>query len=159
MAGYGSDEGFATYADAAGYTVPTGTVATARQRGSDYIDAAYADRWPGEPAGGFEQLRAWPRSGAEDRFGNAIDASTVPTRVVNAAYEAALLELTTPGSLSALTSANEKVKRLKAGSVEIEYAESELNAIEGAFPISTKIEGLLHPIIGMFRAVPAVLVV
>lgn len=160
MAGYGDDAGFTAYMTANGYTVPVGTIAAARARGSAYIDGAYADRFPGYPTGGVEQERAWPRTGAEDRYGNAIGASTIPTRVINASYEAALLELTAPGSLAAVQSEAEKVKRLKAGSVELEYADSAgLSAIAGAVPMSTRIEGLLNPLIGAATPLPGILVV
>jgi hypothetical protein len=158
MAGYGSDVGFAAYAAENGYTVPSGTVAAARQRGSAYIDAAYAGRFPGEPSGGIDQERAWPRDDAEDIYGNVV--SGIPTRVINASYEATLLELTSPGSLTILAAESERVRRLKAGSVEIEYAEgSAYTTIEGAIPMSSAIEGLLYPLItGTRMELPAILV-
>lgn len=160
MPGYGSDDGFTDYAAANGYTVPTGSIPAARARGSAYIDGAYADRFPGSPTGGLEQERAWPRTGAEDRYGNAIDPNAVPTRIIHAAYEAALLELTNPGSLAVVASENEKLKRLKAGSVELEYADSSRHsAVAGAVPMSTAIEGLLNPLIGAAALLPGVLVV
>lgn len=158
MAGYGSDSGFADYVLAAGYTVPDGTVAPARQRGSAYIDAVYGMRFPGRPTGGVDQEREWPRIGAADVYGNAIAADAVPWRVINASYEAALLELQTPGSLAAVLAANERVKSLKAGSVAIEYAEGSTLGAAGAVPLSTRIEGILAPLL-VPAYLPAVLVV
>jgi len=65
MAGYGTDVDLKSYWDEAGYTyasdAPFGAL---RQRGSTYIDATYGERFPGEPTGGIDQERAWPRSGA-----------------------------------------------------------------------------------------------
>jgi hypothetical protein len=160
MAGYGDDAGFSAYMVANGYAVPGGSIPAARQRGSAYIDGAYADRFPGSPTGGVEQERAWPRTGAEDRYGNAIGPSTIPTRVIQASYEAALLELTTPGSLAVVASENERVKSLKAGSVALEYADgASSSAVAGAVPMSTRIEGLLNPLIGPALRLPAILVV
>lgn len=159
MAGYGSDDGFASWASDNGYTVPSGTVATARQRGSAYVDGLYEPRFPGSPTGGLSQERAWPRTGAEDRHGNAIASNVTPDRVVWASYEAALLELTTPGQLSVLTSEGERLKRLKAGSVELEYSENaRLSAVESAAPVSTRIDGLLYPLLTVAN-LPGVLVV
>ena len=159
MAGYGTDEGFAAWAAENGYTVPSGTVAAARQRGSVYIDGKYDGRFPGYPTGGAAQKRSWPRTGAEDRYGNAIASNAVPDRVVQASYEAALLELETAGSLSATTSEGERLKRLKAGSVELEYADSaSFSAAESASPVSTRIEGLLYPLL-IVSDPPAVAVV
>ncbi|MCK2149528.1 hypothetical protein MYE70_10665 [Marinobacter alexandrii] len=110
MPGYGDDAGFQAYADANGYTVPAGTVAAARLRGSVYLDGHYYRRWPGQPTDGIDQERSWPRKGAVDRYGNAIPSSEVPQRVINASYEAALLEMKTPGFFSkTFTEAERKV--------------------------------------------------
>lgn len=160
MPGYGSDDGFTAYVAANGYTLPAGSIPAARARGSLYIDGAYHDRFPGRPTGGIDQERAWPRADAADRYGNEIPPGVVPTRVIEASYEAALLELTTPGSLSAVATASEQIKRLKAGSVELEYADNaSMSAVIGAIPMSTRIEGLLAPLIGPATPLPAILVV
>lgn len=160
MPGYGDDAGFSAYMSANGYTVPAGSIPAARARGSLYIDGAYADRFPGDPTGGIEQDRSWPRTGAVDRAGHPIAPDAVPTRVIQASYEAALLELQSPGSLSALATESERIKRMKAGSVELEYADNaSMSAVIGAIPMSTRIEGLLAPLIGPARALPAILVV
>lgn len=160
MAGYGSDGDFTAYMASVGYTVPAGSIPAARQRGSAYIDGAYATRFPGTPVGGIEQERAWPRVNAKDIYGAAISSSAIPTRVIQASYEAAFLELSTPGSLAALTSENERIKSIKAGSVAIDYADSAaFSTISGAWPMYTTIEGLLYPLIGSSLQLPAILVV
>lgn len=86
MAGYGTDEGFAAYATAAGYNslrvganVPAG-----RQRGSLYVNGTFGARFFSVPTGGAAQERAWPRTGATDVYGNALDPATVPQRVIDA---------------------------------------------------------------------------
>ncbi len=81
--------------------MPNGDVTSARARGSIYIDGLYGRRFPGVPTGGASQDDEWPRTDATDYYGNALDPNTVPARVVNAAYEATLLELAKPDSLTA----------------------------------------------------------
>jgi hypothetical protein len=150
MAGYGTDEGFAAYAAANGYTVPTGTVAAARARGSAYIDGTYSLRFPGYPTGGIDQDREWPRTGASDRQGNAIAPDAVPLRVINASYEAALIELTTPGSLAVIVVGSQRVVREKVeGAVEVEYARptSASSAVLDSTPVVTIIAGMLAPLL------------
>lgn len=158
MAGYGSDEGFTAYATAAGYVVPAGTISAARQRGSTYIDGTYGARFSGLPTGGVEQERAWPRTGVT-AYGSALASGIIPLRVVNASYEAALLELQSPGSLAAVVSGSSLVKREKVeGAVEIEYAVSDKTDLAtAARPVVTVIDGLLAPLLTV--ALPGILVV
>ena len=158
MAGYGTNEGFTAYATAAGYTVPAGDIGAARQRGSTYIDGTYGDRFSGVPTGGVEQERAWPRTGAT-AYGSALASDIIPLRVVNTSYEAALLELQSPGSLSAVVSGSSLVKREKVeGAVEVEYAVSDKTDLAtAARPVVTVIDGLLAPLLTV--PVPGILVV
>ncbi|MBY8918818.1 hypothetical protein KUG85_04750 [Nitratireductor sp. L1-7-SE] len=148
MAGYGTDQGFQDWATENGYTVPSGTVAAARQRGSAYIDAVYGDRFFGQPAGGIDQERAWPRVGATDKWGNAIASDVVPLRVVNASYHATLQEMETPGSLEPVVVAAERVKREKVGPLETEYMDGSAgDAVTSATPLLASVEGLLEPLL------------
>lgn len=158
MAGYGTNEGFTDYATASGYTVPVGDIGAARQRGSTYIDGTYGDSFSGVPAGGVEQERAWPRIDAT-AYGSVLASDIVPVRVVNASYEAALIELQSPGSLSAVVSGSSLVKREKVeGAVEVEYAVSDKTDVAtAARPVVTAIEGLLAPL--LTAPVPGILVV
>jgi hypothetical protein len=143
MAGYGSDDGFTAYATAAGYTVPSGDVTAARQRGSAYIDGTYGLRFPGVPTGGADQERAWPRTGATDYWGNEIGSAVIPAAVINASYEAALIELQSPGSLSVVGSASGAVKRERVGPLEVEYAGASGDVAADNALVSTRIAGLL----------------
>ena len=158
MAGYGDDDGFTAYMTANGYTVPEGSIPAARQRGSAYIDAAYGARFTGVPTGGVEQERAWPRTGAT-AFGTALASDIIPVRVVNASYEAALIEMREPGSLSAIISGTSLIKRERVdGAVEVEYAVSDKTDLAtAAQPIVTAIEGMLAPLVT--RPMPGILVV
>lgn len=151
MAGYGDNEGFAAYAEAAGYVIPEGTtddqIAAARQRGALVIDR-YEVRFSGRRTGGYAQERAWPRTGAVTYYGDAIPSEVIPVAVVNASYEAAFLELTNPGSLSPVVTASESVQREKVGQLEVEYQQASSSATPAdlvalATPVVTAIEGLL----------------
>ena len=164
MAGYGTNEAFTAYATAAGYVIPEGTTdaqtSAARQRGALVIDR-YESRFGGVRTEGFSQERAWPRTGAETSWGQAIPAGEVPAAVISASYEAALLELTNPGSLSPVVTGSSTVKREKVGQLEVEYASSSsasaADLIVMATPVVTAIEGLLWPF--LLRVLPGVLVV
>jgi len=136
MPGYGDDIGFEDYAAANGYDIPTGTVAAARLRGSVYLDGHYYRRWPGEPAGGVDQERSWPRKSAADRYGNAIPPAAVPARVVNASYEAALIELRTPGFFSKTFTEADKKVLTKVQSIEWKYIGSS-KGDRSSSPVST----------------------
>ncbi len=103
----------------------------------------------GRRATGFAQERAWPRTGAITQWGEAIGEADIPAAIVNASYEAAFLELTSPGSLSPVVTGSSQVKREKVGSLEVEYAGSSstsaADAAAMATPVVTAIEGLLWP--------------
>lgn len=147
MAGYGTNDDFTAYALAAGYTVPAGDIGAARQRGSTYVDGSYGLRLSGVPTGGAEQERAWPRTGAS-AFGAALASDLIPLRVVNACYDAALLELRAPGSLSVVADPAKRVKRQKVNTVEREFfaqGEQSTGAIAG--PVVSVIDGLLAPLL------------
>ena len=164
MAGYGTNEGFTAYAAAAGYVIPEGTsdaqIAAARQRGALVIDR-YEPRFSGRRTGGFQQERAWPRTGATTQLGEAIPADQVPEAIANASYEAAWLELTNPGSLSPVVTGTSTVKREKVGQLEVEYSSSTSTDIGDvvalATPVVTAIEGMLWPF--LVPCLPGVLVV
>jgi hypothetical protein len=164
MAGYGTNEGFTAYAEAAGYVIPDGTTdaqkAAARQRGSLFIDR-YEPRFSGSRTAGYAQDRAWPRTGSSTYYGETIPSDVVPVAIVNASYEAAFLELTNPGSLSPVVTGSATVKREKVGSLEVEYAMSTstdiADIISMATPVVTSIEGMLW--LFMCPVLPAILVV
>jgi hypothetical protein len=128
--------------------------APARSRGirATKIPATYGERFKGRPTGGIEQERAWPRTGVE-----GIGSDAVPARVANAAYEAALLELQTPGSLAAVVTAGQRIVRARVeGAVDVSFSD-EGGALEAAVPVVSTIEGLLAPLLK--RPAPAILVV
>ena len=164
MAGYGSNVGFNTYVESAGYVVPAGAtdaqIAAARQRGSLVIDR-YEPKFSGSRTGGFAQERSWPRTGATTYYGEVIPPDAVPAAIENASYEAAFLELTNPGSLSPVVTGSATVKREKVGQLEVEYASSSASDAESivalSTPVVTAIEGLLWPFLR--PVLPGVMVV
>lgn len=162
MAGYGSDDAFQTWLSDNGHALPAGAPAAAvlRQRGSAYVDAAYGMRFPGQPAGGFDQDRAWPRTGAVLAGGASVPDGIVPNAVAQASYAAAFQEAVSPGSLSAVGSANGRVKREKVeGAVEVEYQVSGDTSPAGLVPVMTEVEGLLAPVLLPVMPIPGIVVV
>lgn len=147
MAGYGDDTAFAAWMTDNGYTLPVTAPAPAvlRNRGSQYIDAVYGDRFIGLIAA-FDQERQWPRTGASLR-GVAIPSDVVPLAVINASFYAAYQEATNPGSLSVFGSSATAVKRVKVGQIEKEFQGSSSEDDSAAFltPLISVVDGMLAP--------------
>lgn len=147
MAGYGSDEGFMEWAAENGYSTSTGdlTVAQLRQRAGDYLDGLYGARFRGEPTGGIDQERAWPRVNAL-AWKTPVAADVIPRSVIIASYHAALHEAANPDSLSVGVTAAGVVKRERIeGAVDIEYFEGSGAAAADATIRLSAVEGLLAP--------------
>lgn len=148
MAGYGSDEDFATWLASYGHTLPEGapTPAVLRQRASDYIDGLYGLRFRGVPTDGVTQDRAWPRTGAT-AYGTAIDDDVTPTAVENASYAAAWYEANNLGKLVVVTTPGGQIKRIKVDVIEKEFFEGGKAGAANATPVLSSVEGLLAPFI------------
>lgn len=146
MAGYGDDAKFNAWMVSNGYSLPTGGVAVAvlRQRGSAYIDGLYGSGFSGQPTGGFEQERAWPRTGA-CAHGQPIPSDVVPVAVEQAAYAAAYQEGTKPGSLTVAATSAGSLKRKKIDVIEKEYFEGTGDAVADNTLRLSAVEGLLAP--------------
>lgn len=146
MAGYGSDAGFQDWLVTNGHVLPEGALAPAilRQRGSQYIDGLYGSRFAGQPTGGFEQERAWPRTGAV-ASGQSIPSGVVPVAIKQASYHAAYQEALSPGCLSVAASASGAVKREKVDVLEVEYAAGSGDAIADTMVRFSAVEGSLAP--------------
>ena len=125
MAGYGTTVGYKAWADARGVTYSAYTdtqIDQARERASDYIDGSYRSQFPGTKTDGREQAREWPRENAYDREGLSIDSDETPVEIENATYEGTKRELASPYTLVPdLKAGGGVLKRVKAGSVEVEY--------------------------------------
>lgn len=90
MASYGTNAGLTAYATSTGRTV-TGDPDVLRLVASNYLDGLYWDRYIGQPVDAYGD--AWPRTGITG-------VTTVPERVENATYEAALLYDADSGALT-----------------------------------------------------------
>jgi len=148
MAVYGTVNGAEAYWLAAGYTVPVGDKASALQRGTNYVDAVYGPRFTGTPTGGIDQELAWPRTGAIAYGSVAVDSALIPQKVINAAYEAAIIELGAPGSLGSVTKTDKMVKRQKVEGIEREFfAPGDVKPVDGVVNanFSPTIHGFLQP--------------
>lgn len=150
MAAYGTKEGFQQYTEDHGYVIPDGTtdaqIVAAMLRGSLVVDR-YEPKFSGTRTGGYNQGRAWPRTGAVTYYGQEIPADVVPQSIINASYEAAFLELINPGSLSPVVTGSSIAKKEKVGELEVEYAvsssTSSADVVAAATPVVTIIDGLL----------------
>lgn len=140
----------ATYAAARGLTFPASPADKAEQalrRATAWLDGRYRSRFPGQRKNGRDQALEWPRINACDRGGNEIASDEVPIEIVNATIEAAVREMAAPGGLSPDVTPGEVAKRLKAGSVEIEYA-SASGSVFDQRPVLTVIDGILSSLLG-----------
>lgn len=117
-------------------------------RASAAIDALYGDMFPGERTFGRDQGLEWPRADENeldglvtDRDGESIGDDEIPVEIKQAVFELALREVATPGS--AIPDVSRLKKRIKAGSVEIEYGDGQ--------PFTTEfqiVDGILRRLIG-----------
>ena len=148
MAGYGSDQAFTDWAAENGYVTSSGdlTVAQLRQRASDYLDGLYGARFRGEPTGGVDQERAWPRIGAK-AWTTDLPSDVIPRNVIIASYHAAIQEATKPGSLAISAANSGALKRKKIDTLEKEYFEGSGNAVTDNTLRLSAVEGLLAPLL------------
>lgn len=159
MANYGTVSDANAYHLARGNTAWTGAddlKLAALVRGTSYIDGRFrrlsCQRWlsmfPGRKSGGYAQETEWGRDGATDNEGNEIPDGEIPVLVENATYEAALLELQTPGVLSPIFIASQLVRREKVGPIEVEYtAASATDSTLPNLPIVPIIDWILAPLL------------
>lgn len=135
-------------------------------RASGYVDAmgrhelpngTWASLFAGTKVGGRGQLREWPRKGAYDYQGNAIDETEVPIEVRYATYEAALREVSEPGSLSPDYVPSAMVKSQKAGPWEEEYF-APPDGAASVRPVVSIVMDLLAPVL-LSRALGAAIMV
>ncbi len=119
---YISEDAFDNYCEDHGITPADGDTEAAAIRGTAAIDATYRGRFPGYKIKYREQGLEWPRTVAYDNDGNLIVADQVPIEIIHATCEATIREKAAPGSMMPDLERGGNIKRLKAGSVEIEYA-------------------------------------
>lgn len=123
---YGTASGFRAYLTARGITAPSGsdndaTVNAKLLVGSEWLDARFKDLFPGRKTNGRDQVREWPRVGASDDEGYAIDSTVPPVEVENATYEAARREFANQGILSKDFTPNKYQRASVSGAVSVDY--------------------------------------
>jgi hypothetical protein len=121
---YATEAAFDAYCEDHGLTAADGDTEPALVRATVWLDAYTLPRLMGLRTHGRSQALAWPRINVLDREGYVIQPDEIPQQIIDACCEAAIREKANPGALSPDVTTAEKVKRLKAGSVEIEYAGS-----------------------------------
>lgn len=139
---YADEDDLTEYAADRAITLASGDAEAALIRGSQFIDGAYVGLWSGTKTSSSQGM-AWPRTGATDEDDVDIAADTVPVALVRAACEAAIRELIRPGVLTPDLKRGGALKRVKAGAVELEYAD--YAAAQTTF---TAIENLLKGLLG-----------
>lgn len=134
---YGTVEGLEAYAALTGRTItPGANLEAALYNASLYIDGTYWEDFCGEPAG---PDAAFPRKGQTD----------IPERLVNAAYEAALMWINDNGALSFSGSQGGQVIKEKVDVIEVQYASPQAggDVVVDGTPRFSVIEGLLRPLL------------
>jgi hypothetical protein len=137
---YVSVDAFETYCDDRAITLASGDEEAALIRATSYLDNTYRTRFTGYRTKRREQALEWPRVGAYvyipnnssdmayaggfDPAYDYIAQDVIPIEIINATCEAAIRELSSPGILAPDLDRGNAVRRLKAGSVEIEYGAS-----------------------------------
>ena len=119
---YGDADGLEEYGQADLALAPTLAAAGATTRAQALVSASrLLDRqaWAGAKTSS-SQAQAWPRVGATDREGAAIDSSSIPQDVIEACYELAIAAIADPGAL-AKTSTENLTKRVDAKGVSVEF--------------------------------------
>lgn len=123
---YGTASGFRTYLSARGLTATNSSddakVNAKLLVSSEWLDAKYANLFPGRRVLGRNQEREWPRNGASDIYGYSIPNNVIPTEVENATYEAAMREMNSPGGLSKDFTPSKYRRAAVSGAVSVEYA-------------------------------------
>jgi hypothetical protein len=129
------------YAAARGLTFPTSPSTdgeAAIVRATAAIDAMYRGRFSGYRTHGRLQALAWPRSTSYDAEALVLDGDEIPIEIKQATCEAAVRELASPGAMTPDLERGGSIRRLKAGSVEIEYGGN-----ASAHTVFTTIDGIL----------------
>lgn len=116
-------------------------------RATQWLDGRYGDQWPGIRWKLRAQALDWPRVEATDRDGTEIDYDSIPSEVVSATCEAALIELASPGALSPLVTPGTakvltEVKGIRWTPLRASAGASDMT------PTLTAVDRALSPLIG-----------
>jgi hypothetical protein len=119
---YVSEDYLDAYIDARAITLASGDAEAALVRATAAIDARYAGAFPGYRLAGRSQGLEWPRQNAWDAQGWLIPDNIVPVEVLDATCEAAIRELSEPGSMMPDLKRGGAIQSVRAGSVAVTYA-------------------------------------
>lgn len=112
---------------------------------SEWLDGKYQPLFPGLKVGLRDQVREWPRVGANDIYGYYLPSDAVPREMINATYEAAIRQGRNPGSLT-IDFTPGKYKRVSVdGAISVDYTQ-----FTWAADVQTQIaivEAILYPIL------------
>lgn len=130
---YGSAAGFISYHEARGRDVsPTwddDAIEAALLLSSEWVDGIYGSSFVGHKTAGFLQELEWPRTSATVKATGPwgeyyiFPDSVIPDRVINATYEAAFKQLTTPGSLQVDYTPSRYKSVAIDGAIDVEYVQ------------------------------------
>lgn len=148
MAGYGNDIDFQAWLSANGLSLPANAPAPSilRQIGSDYVDGAYEGKLQcSRRTDGFNQDRAWPRTGHTINCEEVPD-DLIPQAWINASYRAAYLQAENGFALGGVDP-NRITKREKVDVIEREFFAIGDGAVQGnaaaGFQVDPMIDGWL----------------
>lgn len=136
-------EEFRAYCENYGYSLTgkmTVDIEQACRRGTRWLDATYGARFIGLPSSPDQALE-WPRKNAVWR-GEPVESSIVPSRLKNAACEAAQRELSTPNSLSPDYVPAQAIKQESIGDISTTYQDAK-GTIADVAPIISVVDGML----------------
>jgi hypothetical protein len=149
---YGNADDFKTYHQDRGRSIPAGwtdsVIEAALLVASEWLDSSYEKVWIGTPTGGFTQENLWPRT---DAITNTNPTYTfpddaIPERVINATYEAAFRQATSPGALSVDFTPSKFAEVRVEGAISVKYR----NDFTSPSDIQTQIgiiQNLMSPLI------------
>lgn len=141
---YHADRNNTAWAD--GASSPDSAREGALIRATAWLDATYRDRYPGTKVAGRSQSLQWPRKDVRDADGEPIPSDEVPVEIMWATCEAALRELSSPGSLAPDTNASQRVVRERVSELEVQYSDGK--GADDMTPIFTIIDGILSGLLG-----------
>lgn len=120
------------YVDGLGYKTTSGGIAV--------------PMWPGKPTSS-SQIDEWPRTGAQDIYGNDIAEDHIPTRIFNAVYEVAFASASGV-DLNRSVSADQVVVKRKVDVLEVQYAQPSANGgYVDTRPMFPAVNALISPLL------------
>lgn len=93
----------------------------------------------------------WPRSGVVNSDGTAVDATTVPVAIVQAAFELAVLVADDPDVITEIDGGSNLQQIDAGGGVGVTY----FNPTSAAFGSASRLPGILDRLVGRYLASPS----